>query len=312
MMRLSTGRATCVAIVTLLTALSAGSAGGADYPVPGTHLTLRDTGPRATMSLVLRERSIPIPAAGSPDDPVVGGLSVSVFSRATGVRADYHAAPRTAPSGWTARTTPRSVTHTYRDGFATRFGGDIQTVVMRTGGGLKVRSGAYGLALTEAQGAVAVRVTWGSVRVCALFDGASVRKDGPGIFVARNADAPDLPDCDDETLLCGANGCPGQRRFCGDGPVTPACGAQTTQAVCEQEGGCWDRSLFWPEGRCNCPTLDAGKVCHGVGECEGLCVGDSSQSCWPQQSGYCSETETLPDQCPCMIVPGGSQEICIH
>jgi hypothetical protein len=188
---------TSVLSLVLVSASLAAPASGVDYPVAGTQLTLRERNNKATLNLILRNAAIPVPAKGSGDDPSLAGFFVTLFSRVTGERAEYGS----VPSSWKVRTTPHATTYSYANRTATRFGGDIQTASMRTGSGLKVRSPAYGLDLTVPPvGPVAVRVQYGSVRVCAIFDGASVQTDANGVFKARNADAPGITDCDDETL----------------------------------------------------------------------------------------------------------------
>lgn len=199
---------------------------GIDYPVAGTQLTLRERNDKAALTLLLRDGSIPIPTPGSADDPSLAGLSVTLFSRGTGERPAYGALPGTGQNSWKVRTTPKSVTYGYRNGTATRFGGEIQTVDMRSGSGLKVRSKALGLVLLAPQGAVAVRVQYGSVRVCALFAGASVRADKAGVFMARNAPAAGLANCDDDTLaMDGPAACGGTFPACeGACPAGETCG----------------------------------------------------------------------------------------
>lgn len=211
----------------LITAALAVPASGIDYPVAGTQLTLRERNNKASLSLLLRDGSIPIPTPGSADDPSLAGLYVTLFSRGTAERAAYGALPGTGQNSWQVRTTAKAVTYSYRNGTATRFGGDIQTISMRSGSGLKVRSKAYGLVLLAPQGAVAVRVQYGSVRVCALFDGASVRADKAGVFTARKAAAGNLADCNDDTLaMDGPAPCGGTFPSCdGACPTGETCGA---------------------------------------------------------------------------------------
>lgn len=290
-----------------------GSAAASDHPVAGMQLTVRERNGKSALNLVLKDNALPVPAPGSPDDPSLAGIHVTLLSRATGERAFYSAGPGTGHDSWRVRSTPSAVTYAYRNGTATPFGGDIQTVAMRTGAVLKIRSKAGGLLLDGPQGAVGVRVEYGSVRVCALFDGDAVRKDGAGVFNARNADTAGLTDCDNATLLgCPPEGCPGEQQvFCGDGPVTPSCSSLLGEAACSQEGGCWLVTPFYPTGICNCPTLDAGTPCAGPLDCEGLCVAPEYSTCELQESGACSATRTILD-CVCIpFMPGGFYPICI-
>lgn len=169
----------------------------ADHPVEGTQLTLRKRLANEVFTLVLRDPSIPVPAAGSADDPSRSHVRVTLFARGPGEQATF--STYELPELWNVRTTPRAVSYGYRDKTATRFGGELRTVNLRTGGGLKLsaKSTGFGSTLLDA---VAVRVEYGSTRVCALFDGTSVRRNWQGEFQARNADAAGLADCNDWTL----------------------------------------------------------------------------------------------------------------
>lgn len=293
-----------------------GFAAAADHPVDGLQLAWRGSNDKESLNVQLKDAAIPVPAPASPDSPAVTGLTLELFSHATGEVATYRALPGVGQHGWHVRATPSAVTYGYRNGTATQFGGDIQTVTLRTGAVAKVRSKAFGLTETFAHGAIGVRLSYGSERVCALFDGAAVRRDVPGLFVARNAEAGDLASCDDDVLLgeCPPSGCvPEQKVFCGDGPVTAACStALTTEAACAQEGGCWDVTPFHPSGLCNCPTLDADRRCTAPWDCESsLCIAPSSGVCESHDSGRCAATRAVYS-CICFAWgEGGFYEKCI-
>lgn len=192
-----------IAILVLSTVVvaSAARAFATDYPVAGKLLTLRnnDAG-RGALTIELRDPAIPIPAVDGPDDPSLGGLGIAVFGGAQGDITLNGAFPGRVPGGWlTPRVSPKSVVFNYH---ATAAAGDgVRTVVLRTGPVLKLRIAKSPLNLVPPEGAVAVRLMWGSVRVCALFDGAAVRFNDTHHFVARDADAPAIADCDDATLL---------------------------------------------------------------------------------------------------------------
>ena len=47
---------------------------------------------------------------------------------------------------------------------------------------------------------VAVRVTTGLLRNCALFDGATILRDEPNRFIAKRAVAPVVTDCSNAAL----------------------------------------------------------------------------------------------------------------
>lgn len=174
----------------------------ADFPVAGKLLTLRnnDAG-RGALTIELRDPAIPVPAVDGPDDPSLAGLGITVFGGAEGDIAQDGAVPGRVPGGWrTPRVSPKSVAFNYHATEA-GVGNGVRTVVLRTGPVLKLGMASSPLNLVPPEGAVAVRLTWGSVRVCALFDDAAVRFNDNHRFVARDADAPAVADCDDATLL---------------------------------------------------------------------------------------------------------------
>jgi hypothetical protein len=184
----------------LLTGLTAGAAGTVDYPVVGTHLTLRNPPypARGALNVVLKDPSIPVPVPGSPDDPSVDVVQVFLFGHASGQVESFYTIP--SPDQWDVRSTPNAITYGYLNTSASPLCCDLQRVHLRTGSGLRLRAKTAGLTLDAPEGAVGVRVEWGSIRVCAIFDGDAVRQDANYRFVARNAEAPAITDCNDDTL----------------------------------------------------------------------------------------------------------------
>lgn len=299
----------------LLVVLVAGTlCAASDQPVPGTDVALR-TSP-GSLRLLLQDPSIPVPAVDDANDPSVVGMTVTLFGRTSGVHASFTTTPGRGPRAWTSRSMRGGSVHRYRDASADGSGLRIRSVELRPGGRLRVTARAAGLALDPAEEAVAIRVEYGSVRACAVFDGPSVRRSRSGQFVARNAPVGALASCDDDVLAgnCPLSGCPSgsQTRFCGDGPVTDACSiALPTEAACGQEGGCWQRTPFHPDGTCNCPTRDSGRWCVAYSDCEGLCLAPTEGSCESRVSGLCSETRTLYS-CVCLAAtPGDFYWLCI-
>lgn len=298
----------------LVVLVAAPLAGAADHPVPGRDLALRAS--PGTLRLLLQDPSIPVPAVDDANDPSIVGMTVTVFGRTSGTRAIFTTSIGRGPRAWTSRATHGGAVHRYRDDGSGAAGLRVRTAEVRPGGRLRITAPAAGIALDPAEQAVAVRVEYGSVRACAIFDGESVRRSRTGQFVARNAPAGALASCDDDLLagFCPPSGCPtgSQTRFCGDGPVTDACSITLpTEAACAQEGGCWVRTPFHPDGTCNCPTRDSGRRCVAYDGCEGLCLAPETNWCTSEVSGRCSETRTVYD-CVCLAVtPGDFYTLCI-
>lgn len=307
--------AATIALVSTCT-LGAAAAVAADHPVIGKEIALRRTpgNPAGSLRLVL-EQGFPgvVPPSGSADDPSLTGMTVTLFARDSGATATFVAAPGRGMRGWTVRTTPRVRSYAYHDPHANADPLQIRSARLRSGGLLRITAPATGLPLDVAERAIAVRVEFGSQRVCALFDSASVRRSGPRIFVARDGDANLLPNCNDETLSgeCPTGSCT-PPRICGGRPVTAACSWMIeTRQACEQEGGCWQVTPFRPSGICNCPTHDPGKTCDAPEDCEGACFSSEGIGCESRTTAQCSDTK-LVFGCVCLAgLPGEFYPICL-
>jgi hypothetical protein len=192
-------------------------------------------------------------------------------------------------------------------------------------------------------GRVAIRITTGSLRQCALFDGAAVRTDRFGEFVAGTTEVPSatfLPDCSDDTLVveppppppctdltfpdsmcagscpagseCGTTDlstcvCIDGSQPCGD--TSPTCNGQ-----CPAGEECFATGGFplpgcscLPAGSTVCSQFQCGGVCPAGQECNSFVVttpGASGCLCGPP--GPCGFGG---DDCPpgfqCVGMPGG-------
>ncbi|MBY0275112.1 hypothetical protein K2Z84_07215 [Candidatus Binatia bacterium] len=238
--------ARCVTILLLALGIWSGTAPAADHVVGGTQLRLRRTPAGGTLTLMLRDVAA-IPAPGSADDPSTTGMLVTLFGRGSGEEASLSAAPGKGRPGWVVQSAAR-VTYAYVNADAGPGSSTLQSATLRTGSGLRLRARSAGLDLSGAEGGVAVRVEWGSERVCAVFDGAAIRHDEAGFFLGVKAAVPALPDCDDATLL-GAT--------CTD--TGGSCGG-----TCPGDSVCGGNSLIG----CSCvsphqPCGDSAPVCNG-------------------------------------------------
>lgn len=186
-----------IALATIV--LAGAPAMAVDYPVGGTQLMLnRPPLKHGALSLVLKDPSIPVPAIDGADDPSLTGLTLTLFARYSGQRPTFGA--RAGRDLWKLRTTPKATTFSFRDKTAMPGSSDLLTAELRTGAGWKIRARGPQLTLNPPEGSIAVRIEYGSVRVCAVFDDPAVIQNKSGRFIARNADAAGLTDCDDATL----------------------------------------------------------------------------------------------------------------
>lgn len=278
------------AALVLLLAGSGSPTVAADHVVSGTQLSLHTNGAgtRGSLSLTLRDPAIPIPAVASADDPSASGVTLTVFARG-GMQATL--VTRAEPGLWSARTTGSgAVTYRFRDAAASFANADLLGVAMRSGHGVKLDARTAGIVLSGIVDAVAVRVAWGSTRVCTVFDVDSVRRTNPVTFVARAAATPSLPDCDDSSLAppplptatpttCDPGICPGGCPLGSE--CSPGCECVPTEGC---PGGCpegWICAYPTSGGTCLPPFCDG-----AFPACDGSCSQPGTE-CSPSPVGLC-------------------------
>lgn len=217
-----------------------------DQPVAGRKLILtRARAGEERLVFVTKDPAFLFPIAGGDDDPATGtpgGVQVDLVTEQAG------SATLVAPSGpgrpgWSVKP------GTFK--FVGDSAGDLRVVVLKEGQVLKVVARTAGVPLDGPLGAVSVRVTTGSLRSCTRFDGATIRKDESGLFVAKASDASSLADCSDGSLA----GLPP----CGDTEF-PVC-----DGACPEDAVCSSRDF----ATCTCisstsPCGDTAPVCNGT------------------------------------------------
>ena len=186
-----------------------------DRPIDATRIVLkRSAAGRKTLSFVSTDPNARFPGVGTMDDPatgVPGGALVEIFSGSEG-SASFSLPRGAGKPGWTV--TPGAVTsYKYSNGGAPLGPSIVKSLVMRQGRLIKIVAKDLPLALTTAQQRIAIRITTGSERSCAVFLSSTISKDEPGKFIAKNAPATALPDCDDATLGNPPNACGGADTF---------------------------------------------------------------------------------------------------
>ena len=234
-----------------------------DRPVSGQSLTIARTAGGARLTFVSHDPALLFPPIGSLDDPATGspgGIVVEVFPQ-TEPQQTVSAPDGLGNPGW-------KVSNGVVDGYLYRSPGPaVRKIVLRAGKLLKVLSGDAGLDLAAPLGGVAIRITTGSRRNCAVFPAGTVRRDQAGRFVARGAIAAALSDCSDASLLAPlALDCDSKGDY-------PTCGG-----VCPASSSC----VAGPGNTCTCVTT----------------CGNSYPSC----NGTCASGE----ECAFLYYPGGS------
>ncbi|MBY0276127.1 hypothetical protein K2Z84_12345 [Candidatus Binatia bacterium] len=234
------------AIALISSVLLATTAAASDHPIAGAELRVNRNA-RGMERLVFSSRDVlPLPAPGSPDDPVTGspgGATIELFSRGAVARVAF-VAPRDASDyGWR--------TYTQRYQFGHKAAPDavsaLSTISLHAKRGLRIGGKRAGLALDGHEGGVGIRITLGATRYCALFAPATVKRDQPGSFFAREASAAALADCSDASLVPP----PSPTGECGDGVIDP--GEQCDGAalgVCGDVGGACGEPGFSNECTC--------------------------------------------------------------
>jgi len=171
------------AFVTVALVVLAAEAGAADQLLRGKKLMVKAGASRQSLSVVLLDDAIVAP--GSADAPTAQGATLRIVNPTSGETASF-ALPA---SNWTANA-PNTV-FTFRNTSAPL--GVSEAKVARIAGGRRItlRARDTGITLDEpSQGSIGVVLESGSQRYCALF-GDAVRRDEPGVFVAKDAPAPD-------------------------------------------------------------------------------------------------------------------------
>jgi hypothetical protein len=178
-----------------------------DVPVDGRKLVLkRSSSGREKLTFVSQDPDVPFPPIGGADDPssgTPGGLTVELFSAATGTRPALAVPPGLGSPGWRVKTGVMNA-YVFTNPTAPAGLSAVRKISLKEARTLKVVAKSLGgLPLDGPQGSVAIRVTTGSLRSCARFEGSAVRRDQAGVFVGNNALTGALPDCSDATLGAG-------------------------------------------------------------------------------------------------------------
>lgn len=235
-----------------------------DQPISGKRLVVQRVGATEKLSFSSKDAAFLFPAVGSGDDPGTGspgGALVEIIS-VTEPTFAFVVPPGVGTPGWKS-TTGATPTHRWKNPAAPGGASPLKVVRLRQGKVLTLLSKQAGLALTAPTPRVAIRVTTGSLRNCALFEGTSIRTNQVGRFVGANAPAPSVSDCSDASLRgvppCGSSAFPTCGGACGAGET---CLPDGPFAVCHCVGPTTPCGQSNPTCGGGCP---AGEECASFG-----------------------------------------------
>jgi hypothetical protein len=194
---------------------TAGTAAALDRPIDAIRITLkRSSSGRKALSFISKDVGMPFPATGSSDNPASGtpgGVLIEFFSGAEGV-VSFGVPGGIGKPGW-AVSTATIPSYKFTNAGAPAAVSLAKSVIIRQGKLLKITTKDVPLALAVPQQRLAIRVTMGTLRACAIFLQPTIDKDEPGKFIGKSARATSLPDCDDATLTNPPNACGGVDTF---------------------------------------------------------------------------------------------------
>jgi hypothetical protein len=190
------------------------AAEAADQPISASKIQLKRTKSGSSMSFITKDANMPFPAVLSLDNPATGspgGVLIELYTRTEGW-AQIEIPPGLGKPGWSVAT---GTIPSYKFANAPAPGGlsMAKSLVMRQGKLLKITTKAVPLPLAEAEGFVAIRITMGTKRSCAMFRSQAVSRDVPGKFIGKFASPLFLPDCEDATIENPPNQCGGADTF---------------------------------------------------------------------------------------------------
>lgn len=166
------------------------------FPMIGAKLVLKQNSKgRETLTFVSKDPNVYVPPFGGPDDPTLVTTQIELYSpNEQSSLFEITIPPGVGNPGWQIRPTP-SPTYLFKNSFAPAGISEVRVAKLRDGKGLKIVARATGLSMTAPLGAVGIAIRFNDLSgglpvLCAHFGAASVRKDVPPIFVARESPAP--------------------------------------------------------------------------------------------------------------------------
>jgi hypothetical protein len=259
-----------------------------DRPIDGKVLKIAQTATGARLVFVSRDPSLLFPPIGSADDPATGtpgGAVVEIFTE-TEPAQTLSAPAGLGNPGWKVKSGANG-SYLYRSATPS-----VRKIVLREDKLLKVLSDDAGLALTAPLGGVAIRITTGSLRNCAVFTAATIRRDEAGRFLARDSSGSALSDCSDLSLLAALE------LDCDSKGDYPTCGGPCPEGASCQAGPGDTCACVAPPQPCGDTEPSCNGTCPSGEECVGILDGPplgSSCVCTPIGVTPCGAVD--PEMC---------------
>jgi hypothetical protein len=184
-----------LAVSIMLALVQTTRAHGADQSIDAK-LILTQTQKTETLVFLSRDADALFPAVGSADDPTAVGMTIELFTD----QGRQHVSFAVPAAGWTASSGPVP-RYRFRNRAAPEGPSRMRLVLQKQGRVLEVTGKAVGLLLlVDLRGPAAIRLTSGTLRNCARFEGRAIRKNAPGKFIGKTTPASSVVDCSDASL----------------------------------------------------------------------------------------------------------------
>ncbi len=321
-------------LVALFVLMLATPVNAADQPIAGASLALkRSSSGKEVLTFSSKDPAALFPAVGGLDDPTTAGATIELISPARATEMLTVPAGTGSP-GWTSKAGPPGA-YAFKNKAGISVSA-LSAVQFKEGKQLKLQARSFDVPLVPPSGQMAIRITMGGTRNCALFTVDTVKKDATNVYKAAKATAVGLADCSDESLGAHVFGC-ADGSFGGDacgGPCpagavcttqdlsTCTCVAETqpcgeTYPVCNGACPVGEECLAtggYPLTACGC--LPTGSTACNLSQCGGACP--SGQECNYYEFQFQSGCQCGPsgacgtggDDCPpaqhCAVGSGGS------
>ncbi len=179
------------------------AASAADKPIAGTKLQLKKSSSgKEKLVFLSKDPGFLFPAIASADNPASGspgGLRIELFAQNDPTTGTLTIPAGVGTPGW--KVMDGSIdAYKYGNRTAPTGPSPVKVAILKQGKMIKIVAADTGLALVGPQARVAIRITAGTQRNCAVFGPGSIKRDAAGNFLAVRAPSPSIPDCSDASL----------------------------------------------------------------------------------------------------------------